>query len=400
MLGIDKKKSATYKSEMFTELSAILSYWALHTLDFEHGGFIGQIDENDTILPDAPKGAILNCRILWAFSAAHSLTNDKLYLDLASVAYNYLIQYFVDRDNAGIYWLLNADGTVLDSKKQVYAQAFAVYGLSAYYKASNHMAAKELAIQIYGIIEQYSFDEEYSGYLEAFTSDWQPIDDLRLSNKEPNEKKTMNTHLHLLEAYTQLYLIWPDEGLKEKIILLIQNFTTNIVHTPSAHLQLFFNEQWEAKSGIVSYGHDIEASWLLLEAAEAVKDLKLINEIKALAIKIVQAASEGLDTDGGLWYEYLPTGNHFIKEKHSWVQAEAMIGYLNAWQITGDKKYFGLSFNSWQYVKSFIKDHQHGEWFWGRNEDGTIMPGQDKVGIWKCPYHNSRACMEIIRRLG
>lgn len=399
MLVFDKKSPDTYKSEMSAELSAILSYWALHTLDLEHGGFIGQIDENDTMLPNAPKGAILNCRILWAFSAAHSLTNDKRYLDLASVAYNYLAQHFVDRDNAGIYWLLNADGTILDSKKQVYAQAFAVYGLSAYYKASNHLAAKELAIQIYRKIEQHSFDEVHTGYLEAFTSNWQPIDDLRLSNKEPNEKKTMNTHLHLLEAYTQLYLIWPDEALKEKIILLLKNFTTQIVHPRSAHLQLFFNEQWEAKSGIVSYGHDIEASWLLLEAAEAVKDIKLINEIRALAIKIVQAASAGLDSDGGLWYEYLPTDNHFIKEKHSWVQAEAMIGYLNAWQITGDTKYFDLSFNSWQYVKSFIKDNQHGEWFWGRNEDGTIMQGQDKVGIWKCPYHNSRACIEIIRRL-
>ncbi len=399
MEAINKSNPAIYKSEMYTELSEILSYWKIHTPDVENGGFIGQIDENNTIQPLAPKAAILNCRILWAFSTAYTLIQDKAYLELAGVAYNYLIQHFVDPNNGGIFWLLNADGTARDTKKQVYAQAFAVYGLSAYFKASNCIAAKELAIEIYQTIERHSFDEHYTGYLEAFTQDWKPIADLRLSSKEPNEKKTMNTHLHLLEAYTLLYHIWPDEVLKERIVLLLNNFTTHIVHSQSAHLQLFFNEQWEAKSDVVSYGHDIEASWLMLEAAEAVNDIKLIEAIKALAIRIVLAASEGLDKDGGLWYEYLPADKLFIKEKHSWVQAEAMIGYINAWQITGDKKFYDLSFRSWQYVKSFIRDNQHGEWFWGRNEEGAIMPGQDKVGIWKCPYHNSRACIEIIKRL-
>ncbi|MBL0359317.1 MAG: AGE family epimerase/isomerase [Chitinophagaceae bacterium] len=388
-----------YKAELSTELDAILAYWAKNTFDSINGCFAGRIDENNIIQPGAPKGSVLNSRILWAFSAAYSLANREEYLHLARVACNYIIKNFIDGKYGGVYWTLHANGKPLDTKKQVYALAFTIYGCSAYHQASNDELAKNTAIELYRVIEQFSFDEECTGYLDAFTRDWKEMDDIRLSAKDANEKKTMNTHLHILEAYTALYKIWPDDSLKGKIILLIKNFIEYIIDSRSHHLMLFFDEWWNVKSGTISYGHDIEASWLLLEAAEATGDGHLIAACKNIAVKIAVAAAEGVDKDGGLFYEYEPGRDHFIKEKHSWVQAEAMVGFFNAWQISGDVNFLNQSLQSWNYTKEFIRDHQYGEWYWGRAADGTVMKGQDKAGIWKCPYHNTRACIEIISRV-
>lgn len=388
-----------YYKEVAKELNDILNYWMLNTHDPVNGGFIGRIDENNIPFANAPKGAVLNARILWAFSASYKLTRNPKHLHLARIAFNYLTANFIDKENGGIYWTITPKGQPLDTKKQIYAQAFAIYGLCAYYEVSNNADAKSTAVELFRQIEKHSFDCEQTGYLEAFTLNWQPVDDLRLSHKDANEKKTMNTHLHILEAYTSLYRIWPDEKLRVQIVNLIKDFTDHIIDANTSHLILFFDELWNRKSATISYGHDIEAAWLLLEAAEAIKDATLIGAIKVSSIKLAAAAAEGLDTDGGLWYEYDIAARHIIKEKHSWVQAEAMVGFLNAWQITGEESFLIKSLQSWHYAKMFIKDRVYGEWLWGRNENGTPMGGQDKVGIWKCPYHNSRACIEIISRL-
>lgn len=400
LVAEDKKLLQNYYNEVRAELDAILGYWMKHTYDTMNGGFIGRINEDNIPFANAPKGAVLNARILWAFSEAYKVTKDPDHLHLARIAFNYLSVAFIDKEHGGLYWTVNANGQPLDTKKQIYALAFAIYGCSAFYEVSHTEAAKTTAIELYRQIEQHSFDAKNSGYLEAFTRDWEPIADLRLSDKDANEKKTMNTHLHVLEAYTTLYRIWPEEQLNIQIKNLLSDFTNHIVAAESGHLVLFFDEQWNRRSTSISYGHDIEAAWLLLEAAEVTGDQALIDNIKKLSVKISTAATEGLDADGGLWYEYEPANNHFIKEKHWWVQAEAMVGLFNHWQLTNDKTYLEKSIHSWQYVKANIKDNQHGEWFWGRNEDGTIMKGQDKIGIWKCPYHNSRTCIELMKRIG
>lgn len=388
-----------YYKEAEAELNKILLYWMHNTNDPVNGGFIGRIDEHNIKFPDAPRGAVLNARILWAFSAAYQVTNNPNHLYHARIAFNYFTANFIDRQYGGVYWTINANGKPLDTKKQIYALAFALYACIAYVEITNSEAAKNTAVELYRTIEEHSFDTKNTGYLEAFTRDWQPLDDLRLSDKDANEKKTMNTHLHVLEAYTTLYQVWPDEKLKEQIKNLIQNFTEHIVDAKSGHLVLFFDEEWNRKSDTISYGHDIEAAWLLLEAAEAINDETLIASVKNIAIKIAAAAAEGVDTDGGLWYEYEPATNHFIKQKHNWVQAEAMVGFLNQWQLTNDDAWLKKSWQSWKYASTFIKDKIYGEWFWGRNGDGTIMKGQDKVGMWKCPYHNTRACVEVMKRL-
>ena len=388
-----------YKSEVKNELEEILNFWIQNTKDNVYGGFAGRIDECNVVHPEAAKGSVLNSRILWAFSAAYNTTHNPDHLLMANISFRYIADHFVDKIYGGVYWTVDAKGNPLDTKKQIYALAFAIYGCSAYYEASKNEEAKTLAIDLFKTIEKYSFDSDQTGYLEAFKEDWKPIEDLRLSDKDANEKKTMNTHLHVLEAYTILFKIWPEEHLKKQIYSLIDNFTSHIIDSVTGHLILFFDEKWNSRSGIISYGHDIEAAWLLLEAAEVLNDISLINEIKEWAIKISLAAAKGLDNDGGMWYEKDLASQHFIKEKHNWVQAEAMVGFFNCWQITGDELFLQKSLSSWNYVKDKIKDKLYGEWYWGRNENGTIMEGQDKVGLWKCPYHNTRACLEVINRI-
>lgn len=397
---MQKELLVRYAAELENELASILDYWTRYTPDTGNGGFIGRIDENNIAYPGAPKGSVLNSRILWAFSSAYTLTGDQQYLHSAERAYAYLSTYFIDKQFGGVYWLLHSDGSPLDTRKQIYAQAFALYACSAYYTSSRNEFALQIAIELFRVIEKYSYDSIRSGYLEALSRDWTAIEDLRLSDKDANEKKTMNTHLHILEGYTALYRIWPDALLKSKIEGLLYNFFQYILDVKSYHLGLFFDEHWNRKGDVISYGHDIEAAWLLLEAAESIHDSDLIETAKKIAVNIANAAVAGVDhEDGGMWYEYEPAINHLIMEKHSWVQAEAMVGFFNAWQISGDERYLSHSFGSWQYVKHSIKDEVFGEWFWGRNGDGSVMAGQDKAGIWKCPYHNSRACMEIIQRI-
>ena len=387
-----------YRKKMQKELSEILDYWQRRTPDLSMGGFYGTINYADKIIADAPKGAVLNARILWAFSAAFRLTNHHAYLETATRAFDYLSRFFIDPEFGGVYWSVDHQGKPLETKKQVYAIVFAVYGLSEYYRASGNESAKQIAISLFQKIEEHSFDSEYGGYFEAYARDWTSINDLRLSPKDVNEKKSMNTHLHILEAYSNLYKIWPDDVLRKKIIGLIDIFNKYIIDHSTVHLHLFFNETWKVSPAPISFGHDIEAAWLLQEAAETISDISLIEFTRNLALKFADSVSIGLDTDGGLWYEYEPATHHLIREKHWWPQAESMVGYFNAWQISGNKIYYDRSVASWNFVQHHLKDSVNGEWHWGLDANQQLML-EDKAGLWKCPYHNSRACMELIKRI-
>jgi mannobiose 2-epimerase len=394
-----KHQLDTYRKELINELGNILNYWMANTVDEQDGGFYGKIDNDNKVIPVSPKGSVLNARILWSFSATYNQNPDERYLQMANRAYQYIIKYFIDAEFGGVYWSVDHMGNPLDTKKQVYASAFTIYALSEYYKASGIAEAKKYAVDLYKLLVDKSYDKERTGYLEAFTKEWQPIADLRLSAKDANEKKSMNTHLHVLEAYATLYSIWPEEDLRVQIETLINNFLDHIINSETNHLVLFFDEDWNKKSGTVSYGHDIEATWLLLEAAEAIGHHELIEKVKQQCIKISEATKKGLDTDGGLWYEYEPAEDHLIKEKHWWVQAEAMVGFYNTWQINNNEEYLDLSLRNWAFVKQHLLDMKNGEWFWGIYANGDVMKTEDKAGIWKCPYHNSRACIELIKRI-
>jgi mannobiose 2-epimerase len=386
------------KSELSAELDSILKYWSKHTVDNQNGGFIGQIDYNDHIIANTEKGSVLNARILWTFAASYQTTKNENHKKLAERAFEFLSENFYDAEFGGLFWSINVDKTPKDTKNQIYALAFAIYGLSEYYAISQNEKALDIAVNLYLQIQRHSYDPVNKGYLEAFTRDWKPIADLRLSAKDANEKKTMNTHLHIVEAYANLFKVWPDKKLQSDIIELLQTIEEHFINTETGHLSLFFNEEWVEKPDVISYGHDIEAAWLLLQCAEISENETLIAKYKKHAIQIAEVTKEGLDNDGGLWYEFDPEKKKLIAEKHWWVQAEALIGFYNAYQLTGDENYLNIVYKNWKFIKKHIIDQENGEWFWGIHEDYSLME-KDKAGFWKCPYHNSRACLELIHRI-
>ncbi len=387
------------KNNLHDELNSILNYWESHAIDAKNSGFIGQIDFNNKVIENAEKGSVLNARILWTFSASYAITKKEEHKAMARLAFEYLSTHFYDKEFGGIFWSLTHNGKPKDTKNQIYALAFCIYGLTEYYAISKDRKALDLAISLYQKIEQYSYDPINKGYIEALARDWQPIDDLRLSDKDANEKKTMNTHLHIVESYANLYKVWKDEYLKMVIIELLETIETHFINTKTGHLRLFFDEHWNEKVDAISYGHDIEAAWLLLQCAEITEDKEVIKRFQKHALKMTDATLEGIDTDGGLWYEKDLHTNELLAEKHWWPQAELMIGFYNAYQLTGKESYLDVVYKNWEFINKHIIDKENGEWVWGVNQDYSLIQ-KDKAGFWKCPYHNGRACIELIHRIG
>ncbi|WP_429373283.1 AGE family epimerase/isomerase [Paenibacillus sp. DS2015] len=390
----------TWKSKVKQELTDnILGFWMKHTLDEQHGGFLGEISTDLQVTPRADKCLVLNTRILWTFSAAYRLYPNKEYLIIAKRAYDYILKYFIDLKYGGLFWMVHANGTPSDDKKQVYGQAFAIYALTEYHRATGDEVALEQAIQLFHIVETHSYDPTNKGYLEALSRDWQATDDVSLSDKDLNEKKSMNTHLHIMEAYTNLLRVWPSPLLQQKLTELIEVTLDHIINSETGHFKLFFDESWQVKSEHISYGHDIEGSWLLVEAAEVLGNVPLLKRTKEVAIQMAETTyAEGVDTDGGIINEADATG--FIDtNKDWWPQAEAMVGFYNAYQLTGDSKFEQAAYRSWDFIEQYIIDHEHGEWFWSVNRAGIPNLQHAKVSAWKCPYHNGRACMEMLERL-
>lgn len=392
-------KITTLRIEVEHELTTgILPFWMEKMADNVQGGFYGRIDGDDKLHADAPKGAILNARILWTFSAAYRLLRKPEYLETATRAKRYIIDKFYDKDFGGVYWSLTADGEPLDTKKQVYAQGFAIYGLSEYARATGDREALDYAVKLFETVGKYSFDRDRNGYIEAFTREWKPIEDMRLSDKDENTSKTMNTHLHILEPYANLYRVWKDEQLERQLRNMLDLFTGKILNKKTYHLDLFFDNCWHTDGNIISYGHDIEASWLIHEAALVLGDEALLKRIEPVITNIARAADEGLNPDGSMIYERFTAEDRTDRELHWWVQAENVVGHVNLYQHFGDEKALDTAVKCWQFIKDKIIDHANGEWHWSLMPDGTVNSRDDKAGFWKCPYHNGRMCMEIIER--
>lgn len=376
------------------ELKEILCWWMKYAVMPEKTDFFSAVSYQNNQSDNNEKGLVLYARLLWTFSTACQHHYNEAYLETANLAYQKMYSHFWDEAYGGFLWSTG----VQSDKKQAYGHAFVLYGLTAYYGLTKSKLVLQQINDLYNTIESKFYDCRYGGYFEAFGKDWSYVEDVRLSEKDDNEVKSMNTHLHLIEAYASFYKINPQHALKEKIVQLLQLFKTYIINNKTYHLQLFFNEQWQNTSNLISYGHDIEAAWLLQQCAEIIQDSVWVDYYKEIAINITNAASEGLDKDGGLWYEYNAATQTMIFEKHSWPQAEALVGFYNAYQITGNPQYLSKAANSWGFIKNYIKDKKGGEWFWGIAADYSIIE-KEKAGFWKCPYHNSRACLEIINRL-
>ncbi|MBS7318779.1 AGE family epimerase/isomerase [Prevotella brevis] len=391
---------STMKTEMQDVLQKnILRFWLDKMVDQEHGGFYGRIDGHEHLHADAEKGAILNARILWAFSAAYRVLGDKTYLEAASRAKHYIIDYFIDPEYGGVYWSLDCNGKPLDTKKQFYAIGFAIYGMSEYARATGDAEALKVAIDLYRCIEEHALDHEYNGYIEAMTRDWQPIADMRLSELDANYPKSQNTHLHIIEPYTNLYRVWKSDELKASLHNLIDIFTDRILNPETHHLDLFFDMDWKRGAGALeSYGHDIECSWLIHEAALVLGDAEVLKKVEPIVEMVAKASEKGLNADGSMVHEANLDTGYVDSDLHWWVQAEAVVGFFNIYQYFGDESALQKAQHCWTYIKENLIDNENGEWHWSRRKDGTLNLDDDKAGFWKCPYHNSRMCLEIIER--
>ena len=450
----------------------ILPFWMDKMIDQEHGGFYGRIDGKGVLHPEAEKGAILNARILWAFSAAYrvlkeecgvrrvegemsqgqvhstnltphsSLLTPQVLKAAAKRAYEYLIDHFIDHEYGGVYWSVDYLGNPLDTKKQFYAIGFAIYGLSEYARATGDREALEYALDLYDCIEEHAFDKEYNGYIEACTREWGVIEDMRLSELDANYPKSQNTHLHIIEPYTNLVRamresvecgMWSEEcgvwsensteiknsytkplvqesnltphstlhipQIESSLRNLIDIFTDKILNPETHHLDLFFENDWTRGAGhLESYGHDIECSWLLHEAALVLGDQKVLKKVEPIVQMVAKASEKGLRPDGSMIHEANLDTGHVDDDLHWWVQAENVVGWLNIYQYFGDEDALEKALRCWEYIKKNLIDYQSGEWYWSRHADGTLNTVDDKAGFWKCPYHNSRMCLEIIER--
>ena len=378
----------------------ILPYWMNHFRNPSGDGFLGEIENDNTVKAGAPIGSLLTSRILWTYSAAYRRTRDPQYLAMANAAYDTLQRRFWDPVDGGFLWSLSPDGRVIDDRKEVYGQSFAIYGLAEYYLATGNKAALDRAIDVYRLLEKYSHDPVHGGYLEAFTRDWKRPPGARLSDIGPEYPKSQNTNLHLMEAYTNLLRAWPDAGLRANLRALADVMITRVLSPDGSHLILYFDADWTPRSTTTSFGHDIEFNWLLTETAGVLGDPAFTARVKPICLKIAAYTLEhGVDKDGGLMNEANPAGVITDGSKEWWQQAEALTGFINAYELSGDPKYYAAARGVWGFIQAHIIDHKDGEWFWGVERDGTVEPHRYKAGFWKCPYHDSRCCMEASKRL-
>ena len=405
----------------------ILRFWTDNMQDTANGGFYGRMDGEMTLHREAEKGAILNARILWSFAAAYRVLGRQGYLDIATRAKEYIISNFIDATYGGVYWSVDYKGHPTDTKKQFYAIGFTIYGMSEYARATGDREALDYAIALFECIEEHAFDHKHNGYIEACTRDWQQIADMRLSELDANYSKSQNTHLHIIEPYTNLLrcikemqaattcsyvpilgsvlpvdIVVPIETqarIEGALRNLIHIFTDRILNPETHHLDLFFEMDWTRGAGrLESYGHDIECSWLLHEAALVLGDRQVLEKVEPIVREVAKASEKGLCPDGSMIHEANLDTGHTDNDRHWWVQAENVVGWLNIYQHFGDDRALQRADACWQYIKQNLIDYEHGEWYWSRHGDGTLNMDDDHAGFWKCPYHNSRMCLETIER--
>lgn len=392
--------SAHFRQQVLEELTGnILPFWMTHVVDRRRGGFHGAVGNDLRVHDEVPRAAVLCARTLWTFAAAARQLDAARYLPTARWAFEYLAETFWDPHHGGVFWEVDSRGAPVRDHKHHYAQAFALYGLSEYYRATGEARSLEMAQSLFYLLEQHAHDPSRGGYIEAHSRAWGPLADMRLSEKDLNCRKSMNMLLHLLEAYSNLLRAWPDRRLLEQHRALLEIFERHVVDRETGHLRLFFDGDWRSLVDHVSFGHDIEASWLLWEAAELQGDSPLLEQVRPAAIGLAESVlRDGLAADGSVLGEASPRGL-VDATKAWWAQAEGLVGFYNAYQLTGDRRFARAASRCWEYAQSHLVDRTHGDWFKRLNPDGTPDHTAYKAGPWECPYHHSRACLEMLNRL-
>jgi mannobiose 2-epimerase len=384
----------------------ILPFWCGPAVDRQGWGWMGWLSNDLKEDRSQPRGLIVNSRILWAFSAAHRIRPEKQFRQMAERACDVVYNRFWDAQHGGAFWRLNDAGQVIDDSKKIYGQAFYIYALAEYHQAFGAPDALRRAIELFELVEQHAHDGVDGGYWEVRRRDWSEAVGARLSDRDLAEKKSMNNHLHLLEAYTNLCRVWKNDRVKERLVELTELFEKQILDRKTKHLNHFFDEKWNVKSNTYTFGHDIEATWLLCEAAEVLQRNSVHgrsvaeSRVKALALEMAEVAlREGIDSDGALSYE--GKGGHVLDSgKECWPQAEAMVGFLNAFEISREDRFFTAARRVWDFIEERLADKVNGEWFWRIAPNGQPDPTLPKVSEWKGPYHGTRACLESLHRLG
>lgn len=380
-------------------INHILPYWE-RLADYEYGGYYGYVDHQLVLNKNYDKGGIATARILWSFSAAYQCFGNKEYLEHATHAYTFLREHFLDRVHGGMYWMVSYDGKVADDRKHVYAQAFGIYGLSEYYKASKDKTALEEALKLFYLIEEKGFDRELQAYGEEYNLDWSPKENIMLSENGVNAAITTNTLLHILEAYTVLAKITVPMGIgivKERLRFLVDLFVAKIWNHTTNHMKVFFDHRWNELIDLRSFGHDIEATWLL-DRALTVLELGQDRRYKAFVTEISkQILTVAVHNDGSLLYE---NDRGKIKtERVWWCQAEALVGFVNRFADTQDTMWYQAAEKLWNYIQSTIIDtRENGEWYYSVDENGSPLGGPI-TEPWKTPYHNLRCCIEVYTML-
>lgn len=363
--------------------------------DEENGGFYGYLSYDLKLDKKAVKGCILNSRILWFFSNAYMVLGDSSLLESARHAYQFLKDYCVDNEFGGVFWSLTYDGTPEDTTKHTYNQAFSIYALASYYDASKNPEALEIAWKLYDLVESKCKDKY--GYLEAFTRSFEPEENDKLSENGVIAEKTMNTLLHVFEAYTELYRVTKEEKVAKQIRFMMDIIKDKVFNKEIGRQEVFFDKTWNSLIDLYSYGHDIETAWLVDRGLEVLDDEAYTNMLSPITKIITENIYNRAYIDHSLVNE---SENGVVDTTRVWwVQAEAVVGFLNGYQKQGDKKFLDASEDIWNYIKKYFIDKRNGsEWFWSVKEDHT--PNEKPiVEPWKCPYHNGRMCFEVLRRM-
>lgn len=372
----------------------LLPFWT-KLLDESCGGFYGLVDFDLKVHPHAEKGCILNSRILWFFSESAMLLSSKTARECADHAWLFLHEKCLDREMGGLYWSVSYDGQPLDTTKHTYNQAFGIYALASYYRLTGNPQAIALAMELFHLIESRCTDEE--GYLEAFTRDWKPESNEKLSENGIIAAKTMNTLLHVLEGYSGLYRAYPDAAVESAMRRLFALYADRIYDPQLQRLNVFFDEHYHSLLDLHSYGHDIEASWLADWGVSLLNDEPLRERISQVNQRLAENVYQ-------LAYRKHSVMNECDRGREDttrvwWVQAEAILGFVNAWEKTGKEKYREAVREIWRYLRETMIDKRpNSEWFWDVDENGVPKSRKPIVEPWKCPYHNGRMCMELIRK--
>lgn len=378
----------------------ILPWWIEHDVDEEHGGFYGAVTNDNAPVPHATRFITLNARLVWTFSAAYRVMGNPEYKKMADRAYNYFIKYFWDDEYNAANNRVDEFGDPVSKQRYIYGEAFAIYGLSEYARAMGCNEALEYARKLVASLEKHVYDPVYKGYFESCKPDWTHDPWTRGVNRLPTDEKTMNNHLHLIEAYTCLLRTDKSDFMQNKVREHLYVMLNKIVDHDIHHYFYFQARDWKPTTQEISFGHDIEGAWLMMETAEVLGEPEAMRYTKDTCMNMARACYEQgfRKEDGAMLSEYDPVTGYSSPFLSWWEQNEAVVGFLNAWEVTGEEKYLDASLKCFEFAREHFVDHENGGWFVRLSLDGKTVLSTDKVNDYTCPYHNSRMCMEIIER--